>query len=64
METNTMFWLVWSIIIMAMLWMMKNEKIKVIFGEIRKLLQILPISKIAEAFISYYKSKNKANPEP
>lgn len=64
METNTMFWLVWSIVIMAMLWMMKNEKIKVIFGELRKLLQILPISKIAEAFIWYYKSKNKTNPEP
>ena len=64
METNTMFWLVWSIVIMAMLWMMKNEKIKVIFGELRKLLQILPISKIAEAFILYYKSKNKTNSEP
>ena len=57
METNTIFWLCWSIIILAMLWMMNNEKIKVIFGEIRKLLQILPLSKIAEAIITYYESK-------
>lgn len=64
METNTMLWLGWSMVMMAMLWMMKNEKIKVIFGEIRKLLQILPISKIAQAFIMYYKSKGKTNPEP
>ena len=57
METNTIFWLCWSIIILAMLWMMNNEKIKVIFGEIRKLLQILPLSKIAEAIITYYENK-------
>ena len=54
METNTM---IWSLVLVAMLWMMKNEKIKVIFGEIRKTLQILPITKIAEAIISYNKKK-------
>lgn len=64
METNTMLWLGWSIVIIAMFWMMKNEKIKVIFGEIRKTLQILPISKVAQAFIMHYKSKGKTNPEP
>ena len=55
METNE--WSIWSLVLVAMLWMMPNEKIKVIFGEIRKILQILPISKIAQAIISYYKSK-------
>ncbi|HFG0578563.1 hypothetical protein [Flavobacterium psychrophilum] len=64
METNTMLWLGWSVVMMAMLWMMKNEKIKVIFGEIRKLLQVASIGKIAEVIITYYKSKGKTNPEP
>jgi hypothetical protein len=37
--------------------MMPNQKIRVIFGEFRKLLQILPITKIAQAYISYDKNK-------
>lgn len=46
-------WLCWSLVLVVMLWMMSNEKIKVIFGEIRKILQVLPISKIAKAIIAY-----------
>jgi hypothetical protein len=41
-----------------LLWMMPDKKIKVIFGEIRKTLQILPISEIAQAIISWSKKKN------
>ena len=41
-----------------LLWTMPNQKIKIIFGEIRKTLQILPISKIAQAIISWSKKKN------
>lgn len=41
-----------------LLWIMPNQKIKIIFGEIRKTLQILPISKIAQAIISWSKKKN------
>ncbi|CAM2938185.1 hypothetical protein [Flavobacterium frigoris] len=41
-------------------WIMPDKKIKVIFGEIRKTLQILPISKIAQAIISW--SKKKSDP--
>jgi len=41
-----------------LLWIMPDKKIKVIFGEIRKTLQILPISKIAQAIISWSKKKN------
>ena len=54
---ETIAWLSWSLVLVAMLWMMSNEKIKVIFGEFRKILQILPISKIAQAIINYYKNK-------
>ncbi len=43
--------------IIILLWMMPDKKIKVIFGEIRKTLQILPISKIAQAMISWSKKK-------
>lgn|GEM_PF-4365291 len=59
MITNTVAWLSWSLILLAMLWMMKNQKIKVIFGEIRKMLQILPVSKMLQAIMIYYKNKNK-----
>lgn len=59
MITNTVAWLSWSLLVMAMLWMMKNQKIKVIFGEIRKTLQILPLTKIAQAFMAYWRNKNK-----
>lgn len=64
METFTIDWKVWSLIMMIILWSMKNEKIKVIFGETGKLLRNTFISKIAQAFIMYYKSKEKTNPEP
>jgi hypothetical protein len=38
-------------------WIMLDKKIKVNFGEIRKTLQIFPISKIAQAVISWSKKK-------
>lgn len=59
MITNTVAWLSWSLLLMAMLWMMKNQKIKVIFTEIRKTLQILPLTKIAQAIMAYWRNKNK-----
>lgn len=55
---ETIVWLIWSLVLVAMLWMMPNQKIRVIFGEIRKTLQILPITKIAQAVISYNKNKD------
>lgn len=57
METNTIVWLVWSLVLVTMLWIMPDRKIKVIFGELRKLLQILPITKIAQAIINYNKNR-------
>ena len=33
---ETIAWLSWSLVLVAMLWMMSNEKIKVIFGELEK----------------------------
>lgn len=41
-----------------LLWIMPNEKIKIIFGEIRKIILVLPISKIAQAIFS----KSKKSP--
>ena len=61
METNGL--LIWSLVLLAMFWMMPNQKIKVIFGEIRKILQILPISKIAQAVISCNKKKENKKEE-
>ncbi|GIQ61037.1 hypothetical protein Flavo103_41730 [Flavobacterium collinsii] len=57
MEINE--WLIWSLVVLAMLWMMPNEKIKVIFGELIKILQMLPITKIAQAIISYTKKNGR-----
>lgn len=45
-------------IMFILLWMMPNQKIKIIFGEIRKIILVLPISKIAQAIIS----KSKKSP--
>lgn len=45
-------------IMFIILWMMPNQKIKIIFGEIRKIILVLPISKIAQAIIS----KSKKSP--
>lgn len=53
---------VFTIVILLMLWMMKNEKIKVIFGEIRKIAQVTAIAKMAQAIISYYESKKRQIP--
>lgn len=64
MTTLTLDWKIFILALVLIFWMMKNEKIKVILGETRKLLQILPLSKIAEAVIVYCKSKGKINPEP
>ncbi len=52
-------WKVFFLVMTVIFWMMKNTKIKVILGEIRKTLQILPITKIAQAVIAYYNSKDK-----
>jgi hypothetical protein len=60
----TLDWKVFLLIMVIILWMMNNTKIKVIFGEIRKILQILPISKIAQAIIAYSKSNGKSKPDP
>jgi len=64
MITLTLDWKVIFLIIIVIMWTMKNDKIKVILGEIRKTVQILPLTKIAQAFIIFYKSKSKNNPEP
>ena len=53
---------VFIIVILLMLWMMKNKKIKVIFGEIRKIAQVTAIAKMAQAIILYYESKKRQIP--
>lgn len=64
MTTLTLDWKTFLLLIIVILWIMKNDKIKVIFTEIRKTLQILPLSKIAQAFITYWDKKDKTKPEP
>ena len=56
METTTQL-LIWTILIIVLFWMMPDRKVRLIFGEARKLFQILPMSKITEAIIRYFKSK-------
>lgn len=56
METTTQV-LIWTILLIVLLWMMPDRKVRLIFGEARKLVQILPLSKITEAIIRYFKSK-------
>jgi hypothetical protein len=49
--------LLWIIFMVILFWLMPDRKVKLIFGEIRKLFQILPMTKIAQAVISYFKNK-------
>ncbi|MGV9004447.1 hypothetical protein [Flavobacterium sp.] len=64
MTTLTLDWKTFLLLLIVILWIMKNEKVKVIFGEIRKTLQILPLTKIAQAIITFYRNKDKDKPEP
>lgn len=50
-------WKSFFLILIIILWMMNNVKIRVIFGELRKILQILPLTKIAQAVVVWYESK-------
>ena len=45
------------IVIIVLFWLMPNKKIKSIRKFLTSLLQVLPISKIAEAFIAYINTK-------
>lgn len=58
MITITIQILIFIPAMIILFWVMPDKKIKVIFGEIRKTLQILPISKIAQAIINWSKKKN------
>lgn len=58
METNTtLVWLLWIMAMVVLFWMMPDRKVKLIIGEFRKLLQILPLTKIAQAITAYFKNK-------
>ncbi len=50
--------LIWMLLTLLVLWMMSNEKIKVIFGEVIKILRVLPLTKIAEAIFRKNDSGN------
>lgn len=57
MTTNTTLILLWVSLMVIMFWIMPDRKVKLIFGELRKLVQILPLTKIAQAIVSYFKNK-------
>lgn len=58
METNTtLVWLLWITAMIVLFWIMPDRKVKLIIGEFRKLLQILPLTKIAQAITAYFKNK-------
>ena len=57
MTTNTTLILLWVSLMVIMFWIMPDRKVKLIFGELRKLVQILPLTKIAQAVVSYFKNK-------
>ena len=58
----TMDFKVFILLVLVVLWCMKNQKIKVIFGEIRKIIEVTAISKLPQAIIAYYESKKKTIP--
>lgn len=57
MNIELLMYMSYSLIFMILLWVMPNKKIMVISKFLISLLQALPISKIAEAFIVYLNTK-------
>ncbi|GAA4279305.1 hypothetical protein [Aquimarina mytili] len=60
---KTLMYMIFFIVILVLLWAMPNKKIDAIRKLFTSLLQVLPITKIAEACIVYFKNKNTSKTE-
>ncbi len=61
--TKILMFMIFFVVVVVLLWVMPNKKINTIGKFLTSLLQVLPITKIAEACISYFKSKNASKAE-
>ena len=60
---KTLMYMIFFVVLVVLLWMMPDRKINTIRKLFTSLLQVLPITKVAEAFIGYFKNKNASEVE-
>ncbi len=53
MNIDLLMWMIFSVILVVLLWIMPNSKINTIRKLLTSLLQVLPITKITQAYIAY-----------
>lgn len=56
-------YMIFFVVLVVLLWMMPDKKINTIRKLLTSLLQVLPITKVAEACIAYFKNKNASKVE-
>ncbi len=59
----TLMYMIFFVVLVVLLWMMPDRKINTIRKFLTSLLQVLPITKDAEACITYFKNKNTSKVE-
>ncbi|KZS38240.1 hypothetical protein AWE51_19585 [Aquimarina aggregata] len=60
---KTLMYMIFFVVLVVLLWMMPDKKINTIRKLLTSLLQVLPITKVAEACIAYFKNKNASKAE-
>lgn len=60
---KTLMYMIFFVVLVVLFWIMPDRKINTIRKFLTSLLQVLPVTKIAEACIAYFKSKNASKTE-
>ncbi|SNS29662.1 hypothetical protein SAMN06265376_11085 [Dokdonia pacifica] len=62
MNIDLLMWMIFSVVLVVLLWIMPNTKINAIRKLLTSLLQVLPITKVAQAYITFLeRSTNRMN---
>lgn len=59
--SETLIWMIFTLVLIILFWVMPDKKINTIRKFITSILQVFPISKIAEAILTYIPNRNKAS---
>ena len=59
--SETLIWMIFTLVLIILFWVMPDKKINTIRKFITSILQVFPLSKIAEVILTYIHNKNKAS---
>ena len=59
--SETLIWMIFTLVLIILFWVMPDKKINTIRKFITSILQVFPLSKIAEVILIYIHNKNKAS---